>query len=99
VAPGIRLQRAPGHNRDMCVVLAQSAGQTFCFLSDLIASEAHLPPTWVAAFDLYPLETIETKTRLLEQATADNWLCGFGHDTGHAFVRLGRQKSAPCVLP
>ena len=36
VAPGIWMRHAPGHNRDLMVITAESAGQTFCFFSDLI---------------------------------------------------------------
>jgi glyoxylase-like metal-dependent hydrolase (beta-lactamase superfamily II) len=99
IVPGVWMRRAPGHNRDMCVVTAESGGRTFCFLSDLAPSAAHLSPTWVASFDLYPLETIETKTRLLARAIEENWICGFGHDTELAFARIGRHKSLPCAVP
>ena len=33
VVPGVWMRRAPGHNRDMCVVTAENGGQTFCFWS------------------------------------------------------------------
>jgi len=86
VAPGIEMRLAPGHNRDMMVVTAASAGQTFCFFSDLIPTTAHVTPSWVAAFDLYPLQTIDTKRRWLEDAVRGQWLCGFGHDPDVAFA-------------
>ena len=86
VAPGVRMCRAPGHNRDMMVVLAASGGQTFCFLSDLVPTAAHLQPTWVAAFDLYPLETIENKQRWLAEAASGKWWCAFAHDPGVPFA-------------
>ena len=88
VAPGVWMRRAPGHNRDMMVVTAVSGGQTFCFLSDLVPTAAHLQPTWVAAFDLYPLETIESKQRWLTAAAEGDWLCGFGHDVAVDFARI-----------
>jgi glyoxylase-like metal-dependent hydrolase (beta-lactamase superfamily II) len=94
VAPGIRLHTAPGHNRDMMVVTATSAGSTFCFLSDLVPTAAHLTPTWVAAFDLYPLESIENKRKWLAQAAAEGWYCGFGHDTQLAFTRIAPDKNS-----
>lgn len=97
IVPGVWMRRAPGHTRDLCVVTAESAGQTFCFLSDLAPDAAHLTPTWVSAFDLYPLESIETKTRVLAQAIGENWLCGFAHDTELAFTRLVRRKDAPAA--
>jgi glyoxylase-like metal-dependent hydrolase (beta-lactamase superfamily II) len=88
VTPGIGLHLAPGHNRDMLVVTAYSGGETFCFFSDLVPSAAHLTPSWVAAFDLYPLQSIDTKIHWLSRAAAESWLCGFGHDCQIAFARV-----------
>lgn len=92
VVPGVRMCAAPGHNRDMMVVTVESNGQTFCLLSDLVPSAAHLQPTWVAAFDLYPLETIENKIRWLGAAPDGGWWCAFAHDTEHAFARICRDE-------
>jgi hypothetical protein len=50
----------------------------------------HLQPTWVPGFDLYPLESIDTKTHWLGRAADENWLCGFGHDTAIAFTQIAR---------
>ena len=88
IAPGVRMRRAPGHNRDMTVVTAESGGRTFCFLSDLVPTSAHLQPSWVAAFDLYPLQAIETKTEWLRAAAEGDWLCGFAHDVEVDFARI-----------
>jgi glyoxylase-like metal-dependent hydrolase (beta-lactamase superfamily II) len=88
VAPGVKMHAAPGHNRDMMVVTAESGGQTFLFLSDLVPSSSHLQPTWVMGFDLFPLQVIETRTQWLSRAVDGNWLCGFGHDHEVAFARL-----------
>jgi glyoxylase-like metal-dependent hydrolase (beta-lactamase superfamily II) len=88
VVPGIHMHSAPGHNRGMMVVTAESGGETFCFLSDLVPSAAHLQPTWVPAFDLYPLESIDTRIKWLTRAVEGNWLCGFGHDPGVDFARI-----------
>ncbi len=88
IVPGIRMHSAPGHNRGMMVVTAESRGETFCFLSDLVPSAAHLQPTWVPAFDLYPLESIETRTKWLTRAVEGNWLCGFGHDPEIDFAHI-----------
>jgi glyoxylase-like metal-dependent hydrolase (beta-lactamase superfamily II) len=88
IVPGIRMHSAPGHNRGMMVVTAESRGETFCFLSDLVPSAAHLQPTWVPAFDLYPLESIDTRIAWLNRAVENNWLCGFGHDTEIAFTHI-----------
>jgi len=98
VVPGIRMIAAPGHNRDMMVITAESGGAKFCFLSDLVPTTAHLHPTWVAAFDLYPLESIENKTKWLGEAAAGGWHCGFGHDPEIAFARIAVEKNSFRVI-
>lgn len=92
VAPGIEMRVTPGHNRDMCIVLVRSKGETFCFWSDLIPTTVNLHPTWVAAFDLYPVTTIQNKSRLLEQAVRERWWCGFAHDPNTAFARIAKDS-------
>jgi glyoxylase-like metal-dependent hydrolase (beta-lactamase superfamily II) len=93
IVPGIRMHLAPGHNRDLMLVTAQSDGQTFGFLSDMAPLESHLAPTWIAAFDLYPLEHIDTKLKWLARAAGENWICGFAHEPRTAFTRIRTVKN------
>jgi glyoxylase-like metal-dependent hydrolase (beta-lactamase superfamily II) len=88
IVPGVWMRHAPGHTRDMMVVTAESRGQTFCFLSDLLPMTHHIRPTWVTAFDLYPLQSIESKMQWLDAAAKGGWICGFSHDTETAFARV-----------
>jgi glyoxylase-like metal-dependent hydrolase (beta-lactamase superfamily II) len=92
VAPGVWMRRAPGHNRDLCVVTAESNGRTFCFWSDLIPTAHHVQPTWVMAFDLYPMECIDQKSKWLARAADEGWVCGFSHDPHIGFARIERDE-------
>jgi glyoxylase-like metal-dependent hydrolase (beta-lactamase superfamily II) len=99
VAPGIEVKLAPGHNRDMMVVTASSADRTFCFFSDLIPSATHVTPSWVAAFDLFPIEAIDNKIRWMTQAARGKWLCGFAHDPTVAFAGIEQVEEAFSPVP
>lgn len=88
VAPGIELRVAPGHNRDMMIVLVRSGGETWCELADLAPYSQHVTPTWVAAFDLFPLQTIANKGDILSKAAAEGWWLSFGHDPAIGFARV-----------
>jgi len=88
VAPGIRMRLAPGHTPDMLVITASSAGRTFCFFSDLVPTAAHVTPTWVAAFDLDPVQSIDSKLQWLKWAADGEWICAFAHDPQVAFARI-----------
>jgi glyoxylase-like metal-dependent hydrolase (beta-lactamase superfamily II) len=92
LVPGVRLLVAPGHTPDMMIVTASSLGQTFAFLSDLAPSATHVTPTWVPAFDLNPVQSIDSKLLWLGQAARERWICGFGHDPALAFARITGQE-------
>jgi glyoxylase-like metal-dependent hydrolase (beta-lactamase superfamily II) len=80
VVPGVSVEVFPGHTRDMQAVLVQSGGKTGCYISDLIPTSAHVDLNWVMAFDLYPVETIESRKRYYARAIPGNWLTMFTHD-------------------
>jgi len=78
--PGISVKVYPGHTRHMQAVMLKSQGKRACYISDLIPTTAHLDLTWVMAFDLFPLETIESRKRVYEHALPEKWLMIFTHD-------------------
>jgi glyoxylase-like metal-dependent hydrolase (beta-lactamase superfamily II) len=88
VAPGVELRVVAGHTRDMMVVIVRSGAETWCHFADLVAYSAQVTPTWVTAFDLFPLETIANKTHLLDRAAAEGWWCSFAHDPRVSFAKI-----------
>ncbi len=80
IVPGISVQVFPGHTDNMQAVIIESGGQTACYISDLIPTTAHLDLTWVMAFDLCPLLTIDSRKRYYAQAVPQKWLTIFTHD-------------------
>lgn len=55
-------------------------GITACYISDLIPTTAHIDLTWGMGFDLYPLQTIESKKQYYAQSIPEKWLTVFTHD-------------------
>jgi glyoxylase-like metal-dependent hydrolase (beta-lactamase superfamily II) len=80
IAPGISVKLFPGHTANMQAVIVESQGKRACYISDLIPTTAHLDVTWVMAYDLFPLDTIENRKRFYADAVPDNWLVVFTHD-------------------
>jgi len=80
VVPGLTMETYPGHNRSMQCPRLESAGQTLFGFADLIPTRAHVSIPWVMGYDLYPVETVEAKKRLVPQAARDGWFCLFYHD-------------------
>ena len=96
--PGISVEVYPGHTRDMQAILIESHGKTACYISDLIPTSAHLDLNWVMAFDLYPLETIESRKRYYSRAIPENWLTMFTHDPHLAWSYLGEDLRGRVAL-
>jgi glyoxylase-like metal-dependent hydrolase (beta-lactamase superfamily II) len=80
IVPGISVRVFPGHTLHMQAVIIQSGSQTACYISDLIPTSAHIDLTWVMAFDLLPLRTIENRKRYYAQSIPEKWLTMFTHD-------------------
>ena len=98
IVPGISVRLYPGHTRSMQGVLIRSGGQTACYIGDLIPTTAHTDLTWVMAYDILPLETIESRKRFYAEAIPKKWLVVFTHDHRHPFAYLDydeKKKVAP----
>lgn len=80
VVPGLRMETIVGHSRTMQCVRLERGGRTLFGFADLVPTRAHVPSAWVMGYDLYPVETLEAKKRLLPQAAREGWLCLFYHD-------------------
>jgi glyoxylase-like metal-dependent hydrolase (beta-lactamase superfamily II) len=92
IVPGVTVAVYPGHTRNLQAVFIRSGGQTACYISDLIPSTWHLDVTWVMAYDLFPLETIENRKRYYAEALAKNWLTIFTHDPETPWAYLENVK-------
>jgi glyoxylase-like metal-dependent hydrolase (beta-lactamase superfamily II) len=60
--------------------MSSDARTIACYISDLIPTTAHIDITWGMGFDLYPLQTIESKKQYYAKAIAEKWLTVFTHD-------------------
>jgi glyoxylase-like metal-dependent hydrolase (beta-lactamase superfamily II) len=88
IVPGVAVKVFPGHTYHMQAVIVTSGGKTACYISDLIPTVAHIDLTWVMAFDLSPIDTINSRERYYAQAIPEKWLTVFTHgaDVPWAYV-------------
>lgn len=91
--PGVSVRVYPGHTRDIQAVVLRSQEKTACFVSDIVPSTYHLPPTWIMAYDLDPVKSIESRRRLYSQAVPEKWLVAFGHDLRVPWAYLGQDEN------
>ena len=97
IVPGISVEVFPGHTRDMQAIIIRNGGKTACYISDLIPTSAHVEVNWVMGFDLYPLETIESRKRYYSRAIPENWLTMFTHDPEVPWSYLGKDERGKIV--
>ena len=87
VLPGIRVLPTPGHCPGHQSVLLHSAGDTACYLGDLVPTFSHLPLPWIMGYDVEPLRTLEAKRDLLQRAVDEHWLLVSVHDPDTSWGR------------
>jgi glyoxylase-like metal-dependent hydrolase (beta-lactamase superfamily II) len=97
IAPGVSGEVFAGHTRDMQAIVIQSGGKTACYISDLIPTSAHLDLNWVMGFDLYPLETIESRKRFYARAIPEEWLVMFTHDPHVPWTYLQKDERGKVI--
>jgi len=92
VVPGLTLETVPGHSRTMQCVRLRGGGRTLFGFADLVPTRAHVPLAWVMGYDLFPVETVEAKRRLLPLAAREGWLCLFYHDPVAPLARVVEEE-------
>jgi len=92
----VRPQAAPSGTTRESGALAPE-GTTACYISDLIPTTAHIDLTWGMGFDLYPLQTIESKKRYYAHAIPEKWLTVFTHDPKTPWAYVERDESGKMV--
>jgi len=97
IVPGISVKTFPGHKAHMQAVIVESGGRTACYISDLIPTTAHIDLTWGMAFDLYPLQTIESKKQYYAKAIPEQRLTVFTHDAKTPWAYVGKDDMGKMV--
>jgi glyoxylase-like metal-dependent hydrolase (beta-lactamase superfamily II) len=80
LCPGVDIFVSEGHTVGLQLVKVSDGDKTVAYCGDLVPTTAHLRASWVMAYDLYPLTTIEEKKMLLAQAAEEGWVLFFEHD-------------------
>ena len=97
IVPGISVKTFPGHTAHMQGIMVESQGKTACYISDLMPTSAHIDLTWGMSFDLYPLDTIESKKRYYAKAIPEKWLTVFTHDPKTPWAYVERDEIGKMV--
>ena len=97
IVPGLSVKTFPGHTAHMLAVMIESSGKTACYISDLIPTRAHIDLTWGMGFDLYPLQTIESKKHYYAKSIPEKWLTVFTHDPESPWAYVEQDSAGKMV--
>src|SRR5258705_8410949 len=73
----ISLRFVNGHTESMMLPQVIYKDQTIVFVADLLPSYGHIPISYVMAYDMFPLTTINEKKSFLKEAIKNNYILFF----------------------
>ncbi len=80
ISENIDVILANGHTEMMMCPRIQFKDQTLIFCADMIPSAGHIPPHYVMAYDIRPLESMRESHAFLQEAVERNYTLFFEHD-------------------
>ncbi len=80
IMPGIEVIHTGGHTRGLQLVKIKSGGETGIFWSDMIPTRGHIPVPYIMGYDLFPLDSMREKERMLNEAVTEGWISFLEHD-------------------
>jgi glyoxylase-like metal-dependent hydrolase (beta-lactamase superfamily II) len=93
VTDEVTLVPTPGHSAGHASVVLSSGGESAIYIGDIAQMAVQLERTaWVAAFDILPLVSMETKKRVVEQAIEDGSLLIAVHAPFPGLGRMSRTE-------
>jgi glyoxylase-like metal-dependent hydrolase (beta-lactamase superfamily II) len=93
--PDVDLIVSEGHTPGQQLPRFLGDGTHLTWCADVIPTHAHLRPSWVMAYDLLPVTTLEEKKVLMAEALEDGGILAFDHDAEMAACRLGEEDGRP----
>jgi glyoxylase-like metal-dependent hydrolase (beta-lactamase superfamily II) len=93
--PDVDLIVSEGHTPGQQLPRFRGDGCHVTYCGDVIPTHAHLRPSWLMAYDLLPVTTLEEKKVLMAEALEDGGILAFDHDVEMAACRLGEEDGRP----
>lgn len=90
--PGFGFTIVNGHTKGMLLPVFETDGFRMVFGADLIPTHAHIPLPWIMGYDLYPVDTLEEKERLLEKWAGEGWYLYLEHDAHHEITTINKNE-------
>ena len=82
IIPGIRTEVTGGPSKGHQIVFIEWGSERIVYVGSVIPTRLHIYPQNVAAYDVYPYETLQWKQKLIDMAVNEGWLLVFGNEVG-----------------
>ena len=99
IIPGIKTQITGGPSMGHQIVFIEWGSERIVYAGSIIPTRLHINPQHVAAYDVYPHETLEWKKKLIDMAVNDGWLLVFGNEVGHSAGYLSSNSGNLAIQP
>ena len=99
IIPGIKTQITGGPSMGHQIVFIEWGSERIVYAGSIIPTRLHISPQHVAAYDVYPHETLEWKKKLIDMAVNDGWLLVFGNEVGHSAGYLSSNSGNLAIQP
>lgn len=80
IFPGISVRFYSGHTPGQMIPFIKIGEKTIVYTADLIPTAAHIPILWIAAYDLFPVTTMDEKQAFMKEASENGYILMFEHD-------------------
>lgn len=99
IMPGVRVQHTGGHTQHHQVAWIESNGQHAVYAGDIMPTTMHLTDAWIAALDLFPMQTMAAKQRLVKDIIERRARVFFEHDPAVAVGQIEEHGGKRRVVP
>ncbi|MBI5375072.1 MAG: MBL fold metallo-hydrolase [Candidatus Schekmanbacteria bacterium] len=99
ICEGVSVIMSTGHTTFHQSVLIESEGMKLFYPGDIMPTSMHVHLPWVMAYDMAPIESVNTRKKLIERAIDENWLIALEHDPVQEFGRLRIEKGKFIFVP
>ena len=79
IISGLWVRRTGGHTAGHQLAYFESDGEKVATLGDLLMIPEQLPVGYTTSYDLYPVDTFDSKRHWISVAQSEQWLVIFGH--------------------
>ncbi|NGP75957.1 MBL fold metallo-hydrolase [Balneolaceae bacterium YR4-1] len=80
-----------GHTISQQLPKIEAEGKTLVFAADLLPTHIHVPLPWVMGYDMRPVQTLDEKERILNDAVEDNWHFFLEHDAQKEVITVKKE--------